>query len=114
MGILAKQGFSADEIASQKWMSDASPRPRRRADDDDVEEEKGEKEGPELVDNSSLDSLLDGGVDGKGGGGAKAVIEGDGDDHSYCGDCSCVHAMVTECVMQLAAKTLQVRCHFLI
>jgi hypothetical protein len=30
-------------------------------------------------------------------------------DHTQCNDCGCVHTMVTECVMQLAAKTLQVR-----
>jgi hypothetical protein len=29
-------------------------------------------------------------------------------DHAQCNDCGCVHTMVTECVMQLAAKTLQV------
>ena len=33
-------------------------------------------------------------------------------DHAQCNDCGVVHSMVTECVMQLAAKTLQVVMYF--
>lgn len=109
MGMLGRQGYGEEEIREQVWLREVQR-----------EGHAAHRRRSAAHMKADVDKAI-----GKAGAGAGAAAAGedgtegvaDGEevasqimvyDHSQCNDCGCVHSMVTECVMQLAAKTLQV------